>query len=91
MLNTKITLQKIQKLIPEVWLFQLQYIHSSLIWRWILLWGSKPISLSQKSAMIFSPHQDDETFGCGGLIALKREQQIPVVVVIITDGRGYNG
>ncbi len=35
---------------------------------------------------MFSPHQDDEAFGCGGMIALKSEQGIPVVVVFLTDG-----
>jgi LmbE family N-acetylglucosaminyl deacetylase len=41
--------------------------------------------------MVFSPHQDDETFGCGGMIAHKREQGIPVVVVFLTDGQGSGG
>ncbi len=38
--------------------------------------------------MVFSPHQDDETFGCGGMIALKRESDIPVIVTFLTDGQG---
>lgn len=87
-MNTKINLQYIQRLIPQSWLYQMQYIHSSLLWQWILDWGSKPLAFSQKSAIVFSPHQDDETFGCGGMIALKREQGITVVVAILTDGRG---
>ena len=37
--------------------------------------------------MIFAPHQDDETLGCGGVIALKRQQEIPVSVVFLTDGQ----
>jgi LmbE family N-acetylglucosaminyl deacetylase len=36
--------------------------------------------------MIFAPHQDDETFGCGGLIALKRELGAKVTIVFLTDG-----
>lgn len=88
MMNVKIYLQQLRKLIPNSWLEHLQYIHSSLIGRWILRWGSKPLAFSQKSVMVFSPHQDDETFGCGGMIALKREQGIPVVVVLLTDGGG---
>lgn len=87
-MNVKNNLQKLEKCIPKSWLYQLQFIHSSLIGRWILHWGSKPLALSRKSAMVFSPHQDDETFGCGGMIALKREQGIPVVVTFLTDGRG---
>jgi LmbE family N-acetylglucosaminyl deacetylase len=45
----------------------------------------------RKSAIVFAPHQDDETFGCGGLIALKRERGIPVKVVILTDGAACFG
>ncbi|OUC13138.1 MAG: hypothetical protein B0A82_18480 [Alkalinema sp. CACIAM 70d] len=47
---------------------------------------SQPMALSEKPAMIVAPHQDDESFGCGGLIALKRKQGIPVQVVFVTDG-----
>jgi LmbE family N-acetylglucosaminyl deacetylase len=54
--------------------------------RWLLHIGSKPMDISQKSAMIISPHQDDEVLGCGGLIALKQEKGIPLQVVFMTDG-----
>ena len=52
----------------------------------LLFFGSQSISLSPKSTLIISPHQDDETLGCGGLIALKRAQNIAVNVLFITDG-----
>jgi N-acetylglucosamine malate deacetylase 1 len=39
------------------------------------------------SAIVFAPHHDDETFGCGGMIALKRRRGIPVDVVFLSDGR----
>jgi N-acetylglucosamine malate deacetylase 1 len=42
--------------------------------------------MSTKSAMIVAPHPDDETFGCGGLIKLKRSASIPVRVIIVSDG-----
>ncbi|MBD6614407.1 PIG-L family deacetylase [Komarekiella sp. 'clone 1'] len=87
-MNFKTKLKLLDKLIPNIWLYQMQYIHSSLLVQWILRWGSKPLAFSQKSAMVFSPHQDDETFGCGGMIAMKREHGIPVVVVFLTDGQG---
>lgn len=48
---------------------------------------SQAVEVSNKSAVIFSPHQDDETLGCGGIIALKRSQGVPVKVVFLTDGR----
>ncbi len=90
-MKTKVYLQRLQKLMPNTWLEKIQCIHSSLLCRCILLGGSKPLTLSQKSAMVFSPHQDDETFGCGGMIAHKREQGIPVTVVFLTNGQGAAG
>ena len=50
---------------------------------------SRPLPDGELSApaLVFSPHQDDETLGCGGLIALKRAGGAPVTVVFVTDGR----
>jgi len=39
-----------------------------------------------RPALIFAPHQDDETLGCGGLIALKRRGGAAVEVIFLTDG-----
>ena len=36
--------------------------------------------------VVFAPHQDDETIGCGALIARKRHEGLPVHIVFITDG-----
>jgi LmbE family N-acetylglucosaminyl deacetylase len=53
---------------------------------------SQMLQPSEKVAVVFSPHQDDETLGCGGVIALKRQQNIPVWVVFLTDGSAcYTG
>ena len=52
---------------------------------------SRPFPVSRKRALVFAPHQDDETFGCGGLIALKCRQDTPVAVVFLTDGRRSHG
>ena len=38
------------------------------------------------SAIIFSPHQDDETLGCGGTIIRKQEAGAEVKIVFMTDG-----
>ena len=89
-MNTKQTRRQLKKLVPKTWLYLMQYIHSSLIFQWIYRRGSKPLAFSQKSAMVFSPHQDDETFGCGGMIALKRKHGIPVAVAFLTDGQGID-
>jgi N-acetylglucosamine malate deacetylase 1 len=52
-----------------------------------LLFGyAQPMEISNKSALIVSPHQDDETLGCGGVIALKRDRGVEVNVAFITDG-----
>ncbi|PSB07726.1 hypothetical protein C7B61_20850 [filamentous cyanobacterium CCP1] len=53
---------------------------------------SQCIEPNHKSAIVFAPHQDDETLGCGGVIALKRKQGVAVKVVFLTDGRNcYHG
>ena len=72
------------------WLFnyRLRSLGIKLQFYWLLYAGSKPLDLSQKSALVFAPHQDDEVLGCGGIIALKREQGVPVKVVFVTDGGG---
>ena len=54
---------------------------------WIVSSQSNSLAPNHKSAIVFSPHQDDETLGCGGMIALKRQLGVPIMVVFITDGR----
>lgn len=38
------------------------------------------------SSMVFAPHQDDETLGCGGTLILKCRAGAPVQLVFMTDG-----
>lgn len=45
------------------------------------------ISSNSKSCIVFAPHEDDATFGCGGTILSKRKAGINVYVVCMTDGR----
>lgn len=40
----------------------------------------------QRPAIVLAPHPDDETLGCGGLIAMKRDRGVHVTVVFMTDG-----
>ena len=54
--------------------------------RHLLGWLSRPYRLCTGPCVVFAPHQDDETLGCGGLIARKRNEGLPVHVVFITDG-----
>jgi LmbE family N-acetylglucosaminyl deacetylase len=42
----------------------------------------------RRPAMVFAPHPDDETLGCGGTILLKRRLNVPVRIVFVTDGSG---
>jgi LmbE family N-acetylglucosaminyl deacetylase len=41
----------------------------------------------KKRAVVFAPHPDDETLGCGGTIAKKLNEGYYVSVVFMTDGR----
>jgi LmbE family N-acetylglucosaminyl deacetylase len=40
-----------------------------------------------KKIVVFSPHPDDETVGCGGIIAKRLSEGYTVLIVIMTDGR----
>ena len=40
----------------------------------------------KRSAIFFSPHQDDETLGCGGTIIRKKRMGAEVKIVFMTDG-----
>jgi LmbE family N-acetylglucosaminyl deacetylase len=45
-----------------------------------------PADHLRRSAMVFSPHFDDETLGCGGLIIKKKRAGADVKIVFMTDG-----
>lgn len=40
------------------------------------------------ATVIVAPHPDDETLGCGGLIAMLNRMNVPVKVVVTSDGCG---
>ncbi len=40
----------------------------------------------RQSAIVFAPHQDDETLGCGGTILQKKAAGADVKIVFMTDG-----
>ncbi|MGI0490003.1 PIG-L deacetylase family protein [Pantanalinema rosaneae CENA516] len=42
----------------------------------------------KRSAIVFSPHQDDETLGCGGTIVQKQQAGAAIKIVFMTDGSG---
>ena len=41
-----------------------------------------------RAAIVFAPHPDDETLGCGGLLAAYAASSVPVHVIVVTSG-GY--
>lgn len=59
--------------------------------RWMMHDASVPMAPTLKPALVIAPHHDDETFGCGGMIAMKRDAGVPVHVVVMTDGRQSHG
>lgn len=56
--------------------------------RFLLRCSSRAYRPQDGLMVVFAPHQDDETLGCGGLIALRRYEGWPVHVVFLTDGGG---
>jgi len=43
-------------------------------------------NITLHSAVVVAPHPDDEIFGAGGIIAMKREAGVPVHVIFLTAG-----
>lgn len=48
--------------------------------------GLPPLALDAERVLVVAPHPDDETFGCGGLIATLRARGVPVTVLTVSDG-----
>ena len=57
------------------------------LYRQMLSKLARTLPIETGVTIVFAPHQDDETLGCGGLIAHKRNEGLPVHVIFITDGR----
>lgn len=64
-----------------------EILKTEILFWWILNVKSQTFTVSQKPAIVFAPHQDDETLGCGGLMALKHELGAQIKVVFLTDGQ----
>ena len=59
------------------------------VWGWVQVVAGRTANdaLLPGGALVLSPHQDDETIGCGLLIAEKANRGIPIAVAVATDGR----
>ncbi len=66
----------------------LRSLQGGLAQRWM-----REVSPDQiaRSAVIFSPHPDDETLGCGGTVIKKRSAGASVKIAFMTDGRTSHG
>lgn len=60
--------------------------HADTLCRWVADFCSRPLTITRRPTVVIAPHQDDETLGCGGLIAMKRQMGIPVTVIFLTNG-----
>lgn len=40
------------------------------------------------TVLVIAPHPDDETLGCGGIIAQMLQNDVTVAVLLVTDGNG---
>lgn len=64
-------------------------IHISNEWQQYVPLPSTTVPGKYKSLMIFAPHCDDETLGCGGLMAIATQNDAKVQVVLVTNGDGF--
>lgn len=75
---------------PSSWLgaldLKLREWHANAVVQWVQSCGSSSIVVDDSPLTVIAPHQDDETFGCGGLIAMKRRRGADVHVIFLTDG-----
>ena len=55
---------------------------------WLLHLRSRPYPFPTGVALILAPHADDETLGCGGLLAAKARRGDTVHVVFVSDSAG---
>ena len=63
----------------------LRAINANLASYWINK-KSKPLPTPNLPTIVFAPHPDDESLGCGGMIAIKQALGQEIRVIFVTDG-----
>jgi len=63
-----------------------QFLHAWLLSRVLVQTCRSVHAVDASPTLVIAPHPDDETLGCGGLIATKRAIGANVTVVFLTDG-----
>ena len=62
-------------------------LYQQIINQWKICPLPKVLDLpEQANIIVIAPHSDDESFGCGGTLALLRQKNCHIKVVIMTDG-----
>ncbi|QCT93958.1 PIG-L family deacetylase [Caminibacter mediatlanticus TB-2] len=70
-------LKLIKELIKQIKIYIIQSV---------FITKTQKLKVNKKNTMIIAPHPDDETFGCGGLIAKKTKLKSNVYIVFLTNG-----
>ena len=60
-----------------------RYLYRALIQRRVLADTVKHLG---RSALVFAPHPDDETLGCGGTLVRKKQAGADIKIIFMTDG-----
>lgn len=71
-------------------LWVLRSLSFTVLYVWHGLLRSRPLAVSGKRLLVLAPHPDDESLGCGGLLAAKARDGVAVQLLVLTDGR-YGG
>lgn len=68
----------------------IQYrIHVANEWQQHVALPRAPAPSKTDRILVFAPHSDDETLGCGGMLAMAARNGARVRVVLLTNGDGY--
>lgn len=70
----------------ERFMLRLRAFHADVLLTFLARLLTRKMAEMPERITVVAPHQDDETFGCGGLIAKHQKRGSDVQVVFLTDG-----